>query len=64
MITGRLMMVIMGMMLILLISRAMTKLVKQIRIHCKTLCERASLKSAYSYRMRMIKKAWVSDSND
>ena len=49
----------MRMMLILMTSRAMTKLVKQIRTHCKAFSERASFKSAYSYRMRMIKKAWV-----
>ena len=47
--------VIMRMMLNLMISRAMTKLVKEIR----ALSERASFKSGYSHRMRIIKKAWV-----
>ena len=51
--------VIMRMMLNLMISRAMTKMVKEIRAHCKALSERASFKSGYSHRMRIIKKAWV-----
>ena len=61
MITVRLIVnVIMGMTLIpMLNSRAMTNLVKEIRAHCKALSERASFKSGYSHRMRIIKKAWV-----